>query len=208
MLADDFFRLAHHDVNGRRRLHARAVDIGLAAALIAELLVTRHLEIRDGELVAANRTPPTDAVAHTVLDSVLAELERHSVRTWLLYLEKDARTHVARRLVRSGDLQAVTSRRLLGPVITRYVPTDMNKAAWPWLSLSWRLRERHKLDFPGACLAGFILATGLDKWVLEGAPPAASEYLQYVAAHLWPPMRELLAHTEATIGDAVLAQRT
>ncbi|WP_422773381.1 GOLPH3/VPS74 family protein [Plantactinospora sp. WMMC1484] len=208
MLADDFFRLAHHDVTGRLRLHARAVEIGLAAALLGELVSDKRVEVRDGVLVVVDRTPPTDAVSHTVLDTLVMEPERHTVRNWLTFLSHDARRQVAERLLRAGHLQPVTSRRLFRPAQTIYVPADMNKAAWPWLSLSMRLRQQQPFDYDSACLAGLTLATGLDKFVLEGAPPRAPEYLRHIAAGLWPPMRELLAHTQAAIGDAVLAHRT
>jgi hypothetical protein len=208
VLADDFFRLAHHDVTGRLRLHARAVEIGLAAALLGELISDRRVEVRNGVLVVVDRTPPTDAVAHAVLDTLVMEAERHTVRNWLAFLSQDARRQVAERLLRAGQLQRVTSRRLLRPSQTVYVPTDMNKAAWPWLSLSMRLRQEQPFDYESACLAGLTLATGLDKFVLEGAPPRASEYLRHIEAGLWPPIRELFAHTKAAIGDAVLAHRT
>ncbi|MEO3925964.1 GPP34 family phosphoprotein [Micromonosporaceae bacterium B7E4] len=208
VLADNFFRLAHHDVDGRPRLHARAVEIGLAAALVGELLSAQRVEIRDGVLVVVDQTPPDDAVSHTVLDTLVREAERHAVRTWLEYLSRDARSQVAGRLVRAGHLTGVTSRRFLGPTITTYVPTDMNKAAWPWLSLSMRLRDGLPLDFERACLAGLALATGLDRWLLDGANPATFAYLRHVVSRLWPPMRQLLSHTEAAIGAAVLSHRT
>ncbi|MDW5325350.1 GOLPH3/VPS74 family protein [Plantactinospora sp. KLBMP9567] len=208
VLADDYFRLAHHDVDGRPRLHHRAVEIGLAAALLGELLSTRHIEVHDGHLVVVNRTPPVDALSHTVLDSLLAESHRQTVRTWLLFLSQAARTQVASRLIRHGHLRAETSRRLFGPPTTTYLPTDMNQAAWPWLSLSMRLRDGQQLSYEMTCLAGLALATGLDRWLLAGASSASVAYLREVVTHTWKPMRELLVHTEATIGDAVLAHRT
>ncbi|MGI5151437.1 GOLPH3/VPS74 family protein [Plantactinospora sp. CA-294935] len=208
VLADDFFRLAHHDVDGRPRLHARAIEIGLAAALVGELMFAQRVEIRDGVLVVVNRTPPDDALSHTVLDALVREAERHGVRTWLEYLSQEARTQVTGRLVRAGHLKAVSARRFLAPTVTTFVPTDMNKAAWPWLSLSMRLRDGMPLDFQRACLAGLTVATGLDKWLLDGANPATYAYLRHVVSRLWPPMRELLAHTEAAIGTAVLSHRT
>lgn len=207
VLADEFFLLAHHDVDGRPRLHSRAVGLGLAAALVGELLSGRQVEIRDGGLVVVDRRPPADAVSHAVLDTLLWESQRHTVRVWLAFLSAQAPTQVADRLVRAGQLRVVTARRFLGPAITTYRPADMNKAAWPWASLSTRLRDGTPLDYPGACLAGLVLATGLDRWLLDGAAPAAGAYLRTVATGLWPPMRELLTYTEAAVGAAVMTHR-
>ncbi|MEV4628266.1 GPP34 family phosphoprotein [Micromonospora sp. NPDC049523] len=206
MLADDFFRLAHSDATGQPHLHLRAVGIGLAAALLGELTSARRIEVRGGELVVLDPTPPTDLVAHAVLDVLIAEQGRHPVRIWLDYLSRTARGQVSARLLRSGHLREVTSRRLLRSSVT-WLPTDMNEAARPWAALSTRLRTGQRLDYDMACLAGLTLATGLDRFVLETAPPQAFDHLRQVADGLWPPMRDLFAHTQAAIGDAVLARR-
>jgi|GEM_PF-2614382 len=58
-LADDFWRLAHHDVTGKPRLNERAAGLGLAAALLGELLWIGKINIRDGRLWVADNTPRT-----------------------------------------------------------------------------------------------------------------------------------------------------
>ena len=49
-LADDFWRLAHHDVSGKPRLNGRAAGLGLAAALLGELMWAGKITARDGRL--------------------------------------------------------------------------------------------------------------------------------------------------------------
>jgi hypothetical protein len=173
VLADDFFRLAHDDTSGRPRLHTRAVAIGLAAALLGELVSARRIVFDRSEVIVADRTPPDDPVAHTVLDTVRRERQRHTVRIWLDFLATSSREQVAGRLLRAGQVHEVTSRRLLRPTVTRYVPTDMNRAAAPAVLLSTRRRSREPIDYDTACLAGLTAATGLDDFILESAsaPP-------------------------------------
>jgi hypothetical protein len=207
LLADDFFRLAHHDVTGRPRLHPRAASNGLAAALLGELVAERRITIEQGRVDILDRTPPLDSLAHAILDQLIVEPQQHPLRTWLAFLSHTSTEQVAQRLLRAGHVRAEVSRRLIRQT-TIYVPTDMNTAAKPWALLSTKLRRHEPLDYEHLCLAGLCAVTGLDGYVLEGAPAATFDHLRHDVARLWSPMQQLLHHTQAAVGDAVLAHRT
>ncbi|GAA1384724.1 GPP34 family phosphoprotein [Catellatospora chokoriensis] len=66
MLGDDYHRIAHHDVTGAPRQHARAIALGCTAALLAELISSRHVTAAQGTLKIDDRTPPQDSLAHTI----------------------------------------------------------------------------------------------------------------------------------------------
>jgi hypothetical protein len=206
LLADEFFRLAHNDATGRPLLHPRAMGIGLAAALLAELIFAEKIIARDERLCVVDLTPPRDALAHTTLDQLASDPQQHAIRTWLGFLAQTSYESVAQRLWRAGEVRREESRRLLSRAVV-YVPVDPNVAAWPSARLSMRLREGRPLDQFDAFLVGLAAATELDGHVLDGAPPKAFAYLRYVIANVWPPVRQLLPHTEAAIGDAVLRHR-
>jgi len=209
VLADDFYRLAHDDVTGKPRLHPMAVGVGCAAALLTELVTTRHIDVADNHVSVVEQQPPADSLAHVVLDQLIAEAEReHSVRTWLAFLAGQAPEQVANRLLRAGHVRMEAVRRLGRQTGVLYVPVDMNVAARPWALLSHSLRRHEPLGYESLCLAGLALATGLDTFLLDGAPAATFDYLRRSVGTLWSPMRELLFHTHAAIGDAVLSHRT
>ncbi|GHJ45906.1 hypothetical protein Cs7R123_32480 [Catellatospora sp. TT07R-123] len=208
MIADDFFRIAHHDVTGKPRLHSRAVAIGLAASLLGELLAERRITLADGQLTITDRTPPSDSLTHAVLDQLVDEPRQHTMQTWLAFLSQQATAQVAGRLQRAGHVRAEAGRRLLRTAGTVWVPTDMNTAAKPWALLSNQLRRHGPLDYHQLCLAGLCHVTGLDSYVIEGAPPATYEHMRNQIGTLWPPMQDLLHHTRTAIGNAVLAHRT
>lgn len=205
MLGDAFFQLTHSDVTGRTRLNSRVLSLGLAAALVGELVTLRQVDI-DDEVRVTNGRPPRDALAHTVLAELMAEPRPLPVRTWLAYLADQAYSRVADRLTRAGHLSPQRPRVLSRAVI--YVPTDMNAAATPRALLSQKLRRGLELEYDDVCLAGIVVATGLDVSLLDGADPAAFDRLQWAVARLWPPMLRLVEHTQAAVGDAVLAHRT
>lgn len=203
LLADDLFRLAHHDRTGRPLLHASVAGLGLAAALLAELVVAEAIVIESDQVCVVSRTPPPDVLAHTVLGQLAGEVAGHTVRTWLAFLSQTSRERVALRLLRSGHVRPEAGRRLLtrSPV---YVPTDSHVAVWPWARLSTRLRQGKPLDRFDTVLAGLAVATDLHRRVLDGAPGHVVAGLRQMVAVAPPSLRLLLSHTEAAVGDAVL----
>jgi len=207
-LADDFFRLAHDDVTGRPRLHPRAVGLGLAAALLAELVFARRVTAANGHLAVLDTSPPPDPLAHTVLGQLAAGPERHEIRTWLGFLARTATEDVATRLWRAGHVRPETARRLLGRAHVTYIPTDANTAVWPWARLSTRLFAQQPLEATDAFLVCLTVATELAQYLLRGIPAASREYVAHLQVSAPPPLRELLVHTAAAVADAVLSYRT
>ena len=104
LVADDLYLLAHHDVTGKPVLQPRPLGIGLAGALLAELMLGGGICLRPDGVVLPGRTWPGDELARHVRDLVAAEQEPHPVREWLLFLARPAATDVAGRLERSGYL--------------------------------------------------------------------------------------------------------
>ncbi|WP_203780403.1 GOLPH3/VPS74 family protein [Paractinoplanes rishiriensis] len=197
------FRLIHRDSDGRLLLDARVAGLGLSAALLGELLLADRAVLRDGFVLVAEGAPPGDVLAHAVLDQVSSEPVHHPVRTWLAYLARGSRAQVAARLVRGGQVREHRSRGLFGRSV-RYVPVDMNAAAWPWARLSTRLRAGEPLDVFDTVLAGLVLATDLHRIVLLGAADDLAGELRRVVATAPVMIRELIYHTEAAVGDAVI----
>lgn len=206
-VASGFYLLAHDDRDGRPRLHRRAVDLGLAAGLLAELLYLNRIGIARGDVWVADRTPPADAVAHLVLAQLMSEPQHLRIRTWLDYLAMTAGEQVAERLVLDGLLRKETSRRMFRSTVV-YVPVDMNTFAAVMARLSVQLRRFEPLDAIDTCLACLSVATGLDAFVLDGASRDARRYLQWVVDQVPPSLHDLFTHTSAAVGGSVLSHRT
>jgi hypothetical protein len=208
LLADDLFCIGHRHRNGRARVHPRACALGLAAALLAELVLYGRLEIRDGDVRVLRSEPPPDALAHTTLDLLLGQPQHRPVRTWLAYLAASATDSVGQRLTRAGVMQCVRQRRLLG---TRdvYLPVDGIRAALPEVRLARALTGGAALGEADAVLAGLVAVTGLARHVLWDPVTydAGYTHLLRTLACLPPSMSALVALTEAAVGDAVLAPR-
>ncbi len=206
LLADDFFLTAHHDVTGKPRTAGRAIGLGLAGALLAELMLAGRITTEAGLVVVTSRQPPQDALAHTVLDQLSGERQRHNLRTWLAYLAQTATERVGARLERAGWVTRLQSRRFLKTEV-RWVPVDMTAAATPGALLRLQIQREHPLDVPEIVLAGLVDAAGLNQIVLWGVTPRTVQYRDSCVANLAPPLRELLAETKAAVGNTVLTHR-
>lgn len=206
LLADELYFLAHEDSTGKARLHARALGIGLAAALLGELVLFERITIAQDLVSVMDRRPPDDALAHTTLDQLAGEQQQHTVRTWLTFLAQTAAADVAQRLARAGHVQVVQTRRLFGTTKT-HVPVNPSAAAWPENRLRHTFTQGKPISIPDATLAGLAGAAGLIDRFLWDADSNARRYYSYAVQSLPVPLRDLTAHTEAAVGDAVLSHR-
>jgi len=205
-LADEFFRLAHDDVTGRLRLAGRPASLGLAAALLGELVFGGNLWVKDRYVSIRACDAPADVLGRGVLDRLAAEPGLTDVRTWVSMLADGALEDVARRLWRAGHLRPRRKRRRLRPE-TVWVPTSMNAAAMPRALLSVRLRRGEPLAQTDVFLAGLCVVTGLDGLLFDGAPLESRRYLGWLVDELWPPARELVETASSAVADVILAAR-
>jgi len=206
LLGDEFWLLAHNEHTGKPRLSGRVSGLGLAAALIGELVYWQNVTVQGGFVHVIKLNPPPDALGHTMLDQMVAEHSPYSTRTWLAFFGRTADEMVAQRLWRTGTLRQETSRKLLKQVVS-YVPVDTNKAAWPMARIATTLRRESPMEHTDAFLAGLATATGLDQLMLGGAGAGPRQYLGHVMSGLAAPLYELVIHTQSAVGDAVLSQR-
>jgi hypothetical protein len=211
LLADHYFLIAHEDRSGRSRLHPRATGLGLAAGLIGELVMSGRVRVVEGELHIVNAEPPRDALAHGVLDLLIAQPQHRELRTWLAFLAQDAADRVGERLIRAGVLESVTRRKLLG-THRIYVPMNSdqrNAAAWVPVRLANILVQGRVVDIADRALAGLVVATGLTRhvlWDFSVHRPGIT-HLHTVVESLPTDLREIVDHTEAAVGSVLAAGR-
>ncbi len=203
-LADDLYLMAHNDVTGKPRLQPRAVGIGLAGALLAELALLGKIWVQPDRTTVADPTRPEDDLAGLVLGLLCSE--QHAARDWLLFLARTAARDVARRLANSGYLSRVSARRPWRG--ERWVPVDSDCAFTPLVRVIPALVPSRRVSVHGACLAGLANACGLGPRMFSYAPPHATrECLDQAVRQLSPGLCQLIAQTQAAVESAVLAQR-
>jgi hypothetical protein len=211
LLADEFFLIAHEDRTGRSRLHPRATGLGLAGALLGELMVSDRIRAYEGDLYVVSREPTGDPLSHDILDLLIAQPQHRELRTWLAFLAQDASVKVGERLLRAGVLEPVTRRKLMGTQ-TLYMPMNSNQrnvAAWAPIRLAEILVRRRPMNLSDRVLVGLVVATGLTRHVLWDfqAHRDALVHLPTIVSSLPEDLRQLVEHTEALVGSVLAAGR-
>jgi Golgi phosphoprotein 3 GPP34 len=206
LVADDLYLLGHDDRSGRPLLQPRALGIGLAAALLAELMLARCVSLRpDSAVVIARDTSRDKVLSHPLLRQVAAERWPQPVRSWLRFLARSSVHDVALRLAAAGYLEHVRGRVRRGHGL--WVPVNPD---WAFASLL-RVRSALDQDRPptahAAALTGLAVACGLG-FRLETYHAQADRPVQDAVAQLGPGLRELIAQTQMAVDSAVLSHRT
>ena len=185
----------------------------LSGAVLAELVLSGHATIGHGVLIPARVDNPLDSIGAAVMGQLRAEPAELHVRDWLAFLTtseiagQDLYDQVGHRLEQARHVVKETP-GLLGRTVlrrsARYVPLDINAAAWPWARLSGRLLQGEHLSAFDAALGGLILAAGLHRHVLVGAAGDVETRLRRHIAAAGDEIRELIYHTETAVGASVL----
>ncbi|MFF4991287.1 GPP34 family phosphoprotein [Streptosporangium saharense] len=201
-LANDLFFVMHDNSTGRIRLHARLAGLGLAAAILGELMLTGRttvgLAAGQIRLVVLDTTPPEDALVRTALGHIIAE-PSHRFHTWLQFFARTALADVAARMTADGLLRPPGGR-----LSRRQAPADVNVAAWPGGRVNLAIQRGERLNVQDSVLLGLLVATGGNRLVLWEQSP---KYFADSIAALPAPLRELIAQTEAAVGDSIISRR-
>jgi hypothetical protein len=204
--ADDFYLAAHDGIGGRGLLPDRVLGVGLSAALIGELMFWRRLR-PDGDLLhVVDATPTGDPAASAVLHRMASGSGPYGMGQWILYFAAESAELVQRRLVAAGVLRLETRRRLLGAGTTSLVLADPKSPGEPAARIRTHLSYNQDLDIADLMLAGLILATGLDEFVLDTCNPRDRARLSdQFRRHMPPPLTQLVAQARAATADALPA---
>lgn len=213
LLADDLFLLAHHDVTGRPFLQPRALGLGLAGGLLAELVLAGWIRVVP-HMAATDRTVPTDKhpagempagdLQCHVVGLLLGERDRHDVSEWLAFLSRSAVQGVGGRLARAGYLVREPGRLWRAG---RWMPADSDCAFAPLIRARAVLDPARQPGIADVVLTGLAVACGLGSRVLPFGPTGGRGHLDAAVRLLGPDLRELIAQVQAGVDSALLAQR-
>lgn len=187
--ADDLYLMAHHEVSGKPSVQPRALGLGLAGGLLAELMLGGNVRlVPAGAVVEAGRPPPEDGLARSVLGLVAGERERRPVRDWLLFVARTAAGELGRRLEQSGYVTQAGGRRLWRS--GRWVPVDADWAFAPLLRVRSALDATRPLSAQGRCWPPAVFtaptAAPLRELLENGYDPATLAAVNRDYGDQWP----------------------
>jgi hypothetical protein len=202
-LSENLFFLGHDPFTGKPRTRPDILDIGLAGAVLADLVFDERIALNRGSVIPVNRHSNGDLPADHALSHIIAESGTHGVRDWVEHLRDRTTSHV---------VDGLTARQLVSPKESRgllrrsmaYPPVDLRTASAPRARIRSAMLGRTVCDAPTATLALLAWAMGLD----DIAEPDLSrrqtaEWTDNVRTTIGPPIAGLVAGTEAAIAANV-----
>ncbi|NUT39472.1 MAG: GPP34 family phosphoprotein [Thermoactinospora sp.] len=210
MLADELFLIAWDTTgSGKPRLHVQGIALGLAGALLAELVMRGRVAVQDSLVKVVDGRPVDERVSDRVLADMAESPQHTDVRTWLAYLAQRSVTEVSGRLIRESRLEREAP-KLLKRRTSRYYSPDFGHAMWPRTRLHMALVRGQPLAAHDMALAVLVDSCGMTEIVIDDPAERriARRYLTTVLAALPQPLSDLGRHVSAAVGDAVLTYRS
>jgi hypothetical protein len=202
-VADELYLIAHHELTGRPHLAPRAVGLGLAGALLAELVLADAITIEAGTVSSVWPGQAGDQLTAAVAAQIAGE-HTHPVADWLAFLARTAPGDVAARLADAGYLAPPPRRSWRA---ARWVPVDPDCAFAPVARLNAALDLSRPGDGQVVALGGLAAACGLGPRLFLYLPPGARARIDALVPVLGPGLGEVIAQTQAAVDAALLAHR-
>jgi len=206
-LADDFYLIGLDGRTNRPRLHTKAMNLGVAAALLAELVLANYIRINNGRIEVAYRHYAPEAREHAdMLSRIIAE-PQHLLPVWVSYFAQTATDVVQQRLV-ARRFMHVESRGMLRTKQS-HVPVDPMAVEWRSLRIARVIAKRDIRTWEDLTIIGLIVATGLTEAVMWDSQTDERDNLVSILHYLndEPSLHALITQVETLIAAAVLAQR-
>jgi hypothetical protein len=205
LVADDLYLVAHDDRTGRPHLQPRALGIGLAGALLTELMLAECIGLRrDSTVVFAAGVTRDIVLRHVLLKQIADEPGPQPVQAWLRFLAHGAARDVALRLEHAGYLQHARSWIPGRP--GRRVPVNPDWAFAPMLRVRSALDPARPVTAYAAALTGLAVAAGL-RFRLDHYQTQGGRTIQDAVAALGPGLQELISQTQTAVDSTVLSHR-
>jgi hypothetical protein len=206
LVADDLYLLGHDDRTGKPLLQRRALGIGLAGALLAELMLAGWIGLRhDNAVVISSHVPQEGMQRHPLLRQIVSESGPQPVPAWLRYLARSAARDVAVRLEQAGYLERIDGRIPWSQ--GQWIPVNQDWAFAPILRVRATLDLARPVTTHGAALTGLAVACGLG-FRLSQYRTQIRRPVHDAIAQLGSGLRELIAQTQTAVDSAVLSHRS
>jgi hypothetical protein len=201
-LAEDVYLLACDAATGRPRIAAMYLDLGLAGALLCDLVLRGRITLVDDHVAVLDTAPVGDPLSDTALRAIAADTRLREPDHWVHHLVHGLRAAVQRSLVSAGVLTS-DEHRLLG-----VIPVHHTHCADAHLEdeLVRRIEDAVVLGRPAsretAAVVSVALAIGLDRHLFPRSDRGAvRRRMATIAADDW--VGAAVTHAVAAVNAAL-----
>jgi hypothetical protein len=202
---DQLYLLAHHD-DGQPVIHIPSLSLGLAAAVMIDLVLTERVTVTSGRIGISTVTPTGDAISDATLTAVLNTRQPRDLRPWLKWLSTDLYERTSSGLYAAGHVTRKFRRRLFGPDENIYRPTSGNTATYMAGPVFRAVNDSRYIEPPTYALAGLVGVLRLERVI--GNNLSTNDLLARLAELAREsdrPVRDIVGTVERLVGDQATA---
>ncbi|MEW2386504.1 GPP34 family phosphoprotein [Micromonospora sp. NPDC047707] len=149
------------------------LDLGLAAALLADLSTAGKIDHIDGNVVVTNSEPTGNTLDDAALRDIAQDARLRGPRDWVVRLTKNVRDRTLEKLVQDGELIRTRSRMLRLLPVDRYRVTSLGDSS-PVIGARQRLRraaiDAAAVDRTSLALCALVSALGWSSDLVPDLP--------------------------------------
>ncbi|MEV4316477.1 GPP34 family phosphoprotein [Actinocrispum sp. NPDC049592] len=202
-LGESLFFLGNDPFTGKPRIAQPVLDIGLAGAVLADLLFDERIALQRGVVVLTSRYATGNAAADRTLALIMGEMDQHGVRDWVQHLQDKVTASLTLSLAERRMVSPKENRTFLKRTIL-YPPADLRTASEPRARIRAAVLGRTSCDLPTATLALLGWAIGLDDICEPDLPRRQfGEWTERVKSMIIEPIGTLITAVEAAVAATV-----
>jgi hypothetical protein len=121
--------LLGHDEHGTPHIHLPSLNLGLAGAVLIELVMAERITIRTGSICVYDRAGIGEPLIDATRSAIAAERSQRLLPIWLRWIADDIYERTTGALIAAGIVVRQVTRRHLVARTERYRPTDSTIAS-------------------------------------------------------------------------------
>jgi len=198
-ISDEYWLLSHHDYDGKKLVDDEVLQVGLAGAVLAELMLAGRLDIVDKRVMVRDARPTGDPVLDVVTSMIGNTRQILSPMKWAQQVSDSEYSlgdqwggkpisltdAVGRRLEAAGLVEEQQVRAMFRTT-TRLVPVSWQGAAAPAIRIGYYLGRLNEMDTETRVLAKLALIVGLDGQIGAGYPFPVKPAIEAACQVLYP----------------------
>jgi hypothetical protein len=202
-LCESLFFLGHDPFTGKVRIRGDILDIGLSAAILADLLFDERITLDHGTVVLISRYATGEPISDRMLARIIAETEQHGIRDWVEHLADGIFDTVVENLT-VRELVTPKEKRGMFRHSLHYQPADLRVASGPRATIRSAMLGTTRCDLPTATLALLAWTVGLDDICQpELSRKQTMDWVDRVKGVLVQPFNWLISGTDSAVAAAV-----
>ncbi|NUW45895.1 GOLPH3/VPS74 family protein [Nonomuraea rhodomycinica] len=204
-LHQDLYLIAHTEA-GKLLTHQSSLALGLAGAVLAELILDDRVAVVQGRVTVFERGRTGDPIADAMVGLIPRDRDHEDVKFWIKTAAKDIYERTRDDLVAKGVLAPVTKRRMGMLPYLRYQLTDITWAVRASSGVRAAAESWKEADTRCAVLCGLVSVLRVEAELYLNQPAGKLiERLRAIADADSPEAKQVVDLVDTLVAEAAVA---